>query len=70
MNNHKQVKNETITTKSKGYRYLTLSLKFFGILLILGIILLFAFLPNYLHNKSNQVNHTNNDPTNAKLPHH
>jgi predicted secreted protein len=63
--NYDEAKHEP---KAKGFRFLTLFLKFFGISLIIAIIILFALLPSYLRTKSNQINHSNTDPTNANLP--
>jgi mannose/fructose/N-acetylgalactosamine-specific phosphotransferase system component IID len=56
---------------NKKIKYCSLVLKLVGLLIIVGIVLLFALLPNYLRNKSSQQEEINNsftDPTKARLP--
>jgi hypothetical protein len=55
--------------KSKQIRYCSLVLKIVGLIIIIGIVLLFALLPNYLRNHNAQDYQTGTtDPTNARLP--
>lgn len=58
-------------SSSNKIKYCSFILKVVGILIIVGIVLLFALLPNYLRNKNTQDTYTienNTDPTNARLP--
>ena len=57
------------TLKSKQIKYCSLVLKLIGLLIIIGIVLLFALLPNYLrNNNADNYKESNTDPTNARLP--
>lgn len=53
----------------KQIKYCSLVLKLAGLLIIVGVVLLFALLPNYIRNQ-NITNDKNSstDPTNARLP--
>lgn len=53
----------------KQIKYCSLVLKLAGLLIIVGVVLLFALLPNYIRNQNaNNDNNSGTDPTNARLP--
>lgn len=58
------------TVKTKNLKYCSLFLKFVGLLIIVGVVLLFAFLPNYIRTKNTDNTYSSSvtDPTNAILP--
>lgn len=58
------------TTKVKNLKYCSFFLKLVGLLIIVGVVLLFAFLPNYIRSKNADNNYSSGltDPTNAILP--
>lgn len=55
--------------KTKHIKYCSLALKVLGLLIIVGIVLLFALLPNLLRNNTTEsYKESASDPTNARLP--
>lgn len=55
--------------KTKHIKYCSLALKVFALLIIVGIVLLFALLPNLLRNNTTEsYKESASDPTNARLP--
>lgn len=57
------------TLKTKHIKYCSLALKVVGLLIIVGVVLLFALLPNLLRNNSTDgYKESTTDPTNARLP--
>ncbi|KAI9485648.1 MAG: hypothetical protein EXX96DRAFT_533989 [Benjaminiella poitrasii] len=62
--------SSTTSRKAKGLKYCSLAFKVIGLFIIIGIVLVVAFLPNYIRNKNLENSNVNNatDPTNARLP--
>ena len=58
------------TLNTSKMKYCSLFLKVVGLLIIVGVVLLFAFLPNYIRSKNadNSYSAGVTDPTNAILP--
>ncbi|KAI7902687.1 uncharacterized protein BX663DRAFT_552092 [Cokeromyces recurvatus] len=56
--------------KAKRFKHCSLAFKIIGLFMIIGIVLIVAFLPNYIRNKNLEKMNNNNttDPTNAQLP--
>ncbi|CEP14214.1 hypothetical protein [Parasitella parasitica] len=58
------------TSKAKSLQYCSLFLKLAGLLIIVGVVLLFALLPNYIQSRNTYNSYATGatDPTNAILP--
>lgn len=58
------------TSNVKSLKYCSVILKLVGLLMIVGIVLLVALLPNYIRSKNADNNYSSGvtDPTNAVLP--